>query len=574
MRTTVPLILCVLLRAVAANAQVPSTPGSPMPGPPVPRAQVPPRDNSAVPTGTARIRGQIVSADTGTPLRRATVRIAAGELRINRSVNTDAEGRYELAELPAGRYNIYVSRSGFVSLQFGQRRPFESGRPLDVGEAQTVEKIDFALPRGGVIAGRITDELGEPIAGIRMQAMRHQYLPNGQRQLMPGGAGFFNVVSNDLGEFRLYGLMPGAYIISGSSSDTMVMMPGAGAAASDNEGPGTTYYPGTLNTDEAQAVTVGLAEEAHASFAMVAAKMTKISGIVRSSSGKPVSNVTLSLRTRSGVGFSMRSGPGMGPDGSFSIGNLPPGDHWLEVVPRAGTDEGASVAITADGSDITGLVITTSPGATISGQVVFEGTSGPRPARIMVTPADPFGSSTMRGFDSTQGTIDQNGQFEIKGVFGRVLFAAAGEGFNPPPPGWSVKSVTFNGASITEAPLDISAVGSATGVEIVLTNRQTTLSGTVKSAQGAAADYTVVIFPETPRPAAVNARYVRVARPDQQGRFETKGLPPGDYFAVAVESLEQGGQWDPAFRKQVEPSAKRFRLTEGLSSTIELTLTQ
>ena len=545
-----------------------------MPGPPVPRAQVPPRDNSAVPTGTARIRGQIVSADTGTPLRRATVRIAAGELRINRSVNTDAEGRYELAELPAGRYNIYVSRSGFVSLQFGQRRPFESGRPLDVGEAQTVEKIDFALPRGGVIAGRITDELGEPIAGIRMQAMRHQYLPNGQRQLVPGGAGFFNVVSNDLGEFRLYGLMPGAYIISGSSSDTMVMMPGAGAAASDYEGHGTTYHPGTLNADEAQAVTVGLAEEAHASFAMVAAKMTKISGIVRSSSGKPVSNMTLGLRTRSGFGFSMRSGPGMGPDGSFSIGNLPPGDHWLEVVPRAGTDEGASVAVTADGSDITGLVITTSPGATISGQVVFEGTSGPRPTRIMVTPADPFGSSTMRVFDSTQGTIDQNGQFEIKGVFGRVLFAAAGEGFNPPPPGWSVKSVTFNGASITEAPLDISAVGSATGVEILLTNRQTTLSGTVKSAQGAAADYTVVIFPETPRPAAVNGRYVRVARPDQQGRFETKGLPPGDYFAVAVESLEQGGQWDPAFRKQVEPSAKRFRLTEGLSSTIELTLTQ
>ena len=244
MRTTVPLILCLVMCAGAARAQIAPIPGTPMPGPPAPRTQLPPRDNSATPTGTARIRGQIVSADTGTPLRRATVRIAAGELRINRSVNTDAEGRYELAELPAGRYNIYVSQSGYVSLQFGQRRPFESGRPLDVGEAQTVEKIDFALPRGGVIAGRITDELGEPVAGIRMQAMRHQYLPNGQRQLVPGGAGFFNVVSNDLGEFRLYGLMPGAYIVSGSSSDAMVMMPGAGAAASDYEGHGTTVLSG------------------------------------------------------------------------------------------------------------------------------------------------------------------------------------------------------------------------------------------------------------------------------------------------------------------------------------------
>ena len=89
---------------------------------------------------------------------------------------------------------------------------------------------------------------------------------------------------------------------------------------------------------------------------------------------------------------------------------------------------------------------------------------------------------------------------------------------------------------------------------------------------GPVTDYTVAIFPEAVREGMVNARYVRVARPDQQGRFETRGLPPGDYFAVAVESLEQGGQWDPAFRKQVEPAAKRFRLTEGLSSNIELQL--
>ena len=115
------------------------------------------------------------------------MRVSAAELRVNRSVNTDAEGRYEFSELPAGRYNIFVTRSGYVSLQFGQRRPFESGRPLDVRNAQIVEKIDFALPRGGVIAGRVTDELGEPLAGVRMQAMRYQYLPNGQRQLDAGG---------------------------------------------------------------------------------------------------------------------------------------------------------------------------------------------------------------------------------------------------------------------------------------------------------------------------------------------------------------------------------------------------
>jgi hypothetical protein len=83
-----------------------------------------------------------------------------------------------------------------------------------------------------------------------------------------------------------------------------------------------------------------------------------------------------------------------------------------------------------------------------------------------------------------------------------------------------------------------------------------------------------VTFPDRLKEGALPARFIRVLRPDQQGRFETRGLPPGDYFAVAVEALEQGGQWDPEFRKRVEPSAKRFRLTEGQTATVDLQLIQ
>ena len=97
-----------------------------------------------------------------------------------------------------------------------------------------MDRIDFSLPRGGVIAGRITDELGEPMAGVRMTALRYRYLPSGERQLIPfNPGGMFNIVTNDLGEFRIFGLMPGAYVVSADPDDGgFISTPGGGRHAS------------------------------------------------------------------------------------------------------------------------------------------------------------------------------------------------------------------------------------------------------------------------------------------------------------------------------------------------------
>ena len=543
---------------------------------------MPPRDGTATeaPTGTGRIRGRVVAADTGAPLRRAQIRLSAAEVRVNRSATTDVEGRYEFADLPAGRYNVSVSRSGFVSLSFGQQRPFEQGRPLDLGNGQQADKIDFALPRGGVIAGRVTDELGEPLAGVRVQAMRYQYLPNGRRQLTPVGGGFFGTpATNDLGEYRLFSLMPGTYVVSATPADTMVMMPagpaGPASISAPDDGHGITYYPGTINVDEAQSITVGLADVANASFALVPQRMTRITGVVRNSQGKPFATA-LTLRTQTGGGMSMRMLAMSGVDGRFTASNVPPGEHSIEVSPRSGEEESASVAITAGGQDIADLVITTSPGVSMSGQVTFEGAApAEKTLRVNATSPDPGAPGPMRIFDNTQGVIDEKGRFQLRGLSGRVMFTVFPFAPMAGPLPWFVKSVIFNGENITDVPLDVAAITDGSTLQIVMTDKQTTLAGTVRDGRGQAVlDYTVAIFPEQLREGAMPGRYTRVVRPDQQGRFETRGLPPGNYLAAAVESLEQGGHWDPAFRKRVEPAAKRFRLTEGQAATIDLTLTQ
>jgi hypothetical protein len=180
-----------------------------MPGVPMP--QMPPRDNAQPATpGTATLRGRVVAADTGQPLRKAQVRIFAAELRENRMATTDADGKYEFKELPAGRYNVSASKGSYVVLQYGQQRPFEAGRPVEILDRQTVEKVDFALPRGGVITGRILDEFGEPLADAQVAAQRYQNM-GGRRRLVPAGR---PAMTNDIGEFRLFAIPPGQYYLS------------------------------------------------------------------------------------------------------------------------------------------------------------------------------------------------------------------------------------------------------------------------------------------------------------------------------------------------------------------------
>src|SRR5207244_9559448 len=156
--------------------------------------QLPPRDQTGgnatgdQAAGTAIIRGRVVSSDNGTPVRRAQVRAQSGELRANRLVSTDANGRFEFKDLPAGRWTLTASKAGFMTLRYGQKRPFEAGSPIEIADGQLMERADFALPKGAAITGRIFDEFGEPVASARVQVPRYQTVQR-QRALHAARAG-------------------------------------------------------------------------------------------------------------------------------------------------------------------------------------------------------------------------------------------------------------------------------------------------------------------------------------------------------------------------------------------------
>ena len=103
-------------------------------------------------TGTGRIRGRLVASDTGTAVRRAQVRISSSDIMPKTAI-TDAEGRYEFKDLPASKFTISASKPGFVTMNYGQKRPFESGTTIELAEAQSLDKADIAMPRGSDAVG-------------------------------------------------------------------------------------------------------------------------------------------------------------------------------------------------------------------------------------------------------------------------------------------------------------------------------------------------------------------------------------------------------------------------------------
>ena len=587
------LSVALLVAAVATNALAQqSGPGpagggqGPLPGGRGGRfGGMPPRDNMPAPTGTARISGRVVAADTGSPIRRAQINVNSREAQFNRSVTTDSEGRYEFASLPAGRYRLFVEKAGYVTLEYGQARPFEAGKPLDIAERQALEKIDFSLPRGSAITGRITDEFGDPITDVQVEALRYQFL-NGERQLVNAGR---SAQTDDLGAYRIFGLMPGDYVVRASMRRNM---PGGPRDADvDPMGYPGTYYPGVTDVSQAQTVTASLGQELSSiAFALVPARLSRISGTVMGSDGRPLPGAMVMIRARNsgGVGALRMNIVNGGsnqvrPDGSFQLANVPPGDYVLDVQQRPQNIrslqdinlsqlEFASMPVSVSGGDIDNLTIVTSPGVTVSGRVAYQGQGAPKTAQSMqVVAVPPSGGSSPIGMLLNAkalggGRVGQDSTFELRGIAGPQMLRMQGV-----PAGWMLKSITLDGTDITDGVYDFKPGVNVTGIVVTITDRVTDLTGAVRDPRGQpVTDYVLVAFAEDTKLWGPQSRYVQTTRPNQNGTFSIKGLPPGRYLAAVVPALENGLQNDPALLEQLRPRARGFSLSDGQMLNLNL----
>jgi hypothetical protein len=328
-----------------------------------------------------------------------------------------------------------------------------------------------------------------------------------------------------------------------------------------------------------------------ADFSLVPVRLAKVSGIVIGSDGKPLEGAALTLAspTRDLSGLLGMNSARTARDGSFTINSVPPGEYSLQargvqvitstqgdnmMVFRAtaigggGDGEFGSTPVSVGGEDVANLMLVTSKGAVATGRVIFDGT---RPnsitaLRVMSAAIDADGP----GVGGGSASVKDDGAFELKGLAGPRLIRMANL-----PPGWTLKSVKVNGTDITDSGADFKPGDAVSGVEIELTQKVSSVAGTVTAADGSLLkDYTVVVFAESPELWRMPmTRWVSGTRPEQDGRFKMPNLPAGTYYAIAVDYLPQGEWGDPELLDRLRPKAKRFTLTEGAAQTLDLRLT-
>jgi len=577
---TVALALVVAAMSTSALAQGgPGGQGPPQGAGPAGRGQRPARAQTApadAPKGTSVLRGSIVAADNGSPIRRAQIRVNAPDARESRVAITDAQGRFEIKELPAGRYTMTASKGGFVALQYGQRRPTESGTPIELGDGQTIDKLSIALPRGSVLGGRITDEFGEPVANASVTALRYVYA-GGARRMTPAGQNARDS-TDDQGHFRLFGLPPGEYFVSAT------LRTGFEATDPSGENPGyaATYFPGTANVTEATRVTLAVGQEnTNVSFGLIATRLVRVSGQVLSSDGTPAANgnvLLLSAGTNGRPGQAFQQGGNAGRidrTGAFRLTNVAPGRYQVQARLSANGQiagrefELARMDLTVGTDDVEGLTLVTSPGASVSGTIISDTGEPfdfkPQQLQIAARPASPDTPAIGGGPGGTR--VGDDWSFSLRNITDPVLVRIGGS------QAWSLKSVAINGQDITDTPTEFPQGQSVTGMQIVLTKKISTLTGQVTDSKGTPVlDATVVVLPSDEKLWTYQSRFIKAARPDQDGKYRVSTLPPESYLVVALQGLEDGQAGDPDFLATVKDLATKLDLGEGESKAVDVKL--
>ena len=473
------------------------------------------------------ISGHVYSASTGAPLKKAEVLLAGPAVNGRTggaSATTDAEGVFRFDHLSTGLYTAITDRNGYL----------HTTARVYCGATDVVIKM---LPQG-MIYGRVIDDDGEGFGHANVSVYSRTWM-RGQRQLQV----VQNTNAQADGSFVLGNLMPGNYYLSARGNTR----PPNGQAFVDS------FFPNTTDMQTAAPVSVAAGTDVRGVELRVRmARVYKVRGKATNQNGEPVTGVPLMLvHTVGGNRGSMSNAVARG--GAFEFQNVVPGVYAIESLPFRGPESASMTAylpVTVGEGDVEDLRVTLSPGAEISGTVKLGEVAFSQHLFVNLQPSNGVGVDI--------NTQVKDGAFTLRGVAPTTYRVT----IQNLPNGYYVQAIRFAGRDVHRE-VDLSAGGGG-ALEIFLSDKPASISGTVRNSDGEPVPDTTVNAWSKDDPD------IRTARTDASGHFNLRNLAPGEYRAIAWEAIDRGVIENPAFRASFENQAAVVTLQEGSQETTDL----
>jgi hypothetical protein len=543
------------------------------------------------------------------PVRQAIVTVSGSELPSGQSAMTDDEGRYVVERLPAGRYAVTARKPGYLPGLHGAKGPGRPGVALVLAAGAHLTDVAVAMTRGAAISGTITDPQGRPAAGMVVRAIRLS---------AAGGSPTTSVLgrSDRHGRYRIFGLVPGDYVISAAWSltditrdvtvrtsaeiDAVLTALDKGQPVSAAGSPGIerperpqtiapVYHPGVVDQARATVVPVSAGEDrTDVDVQMTLARTANVEGVVTSPWGSRA-DVALTLLPR-GRDLVATAVPRTRPDadGRFVFRDVSPGSYTLEARTvavsgsakgTAGSGQGgegdvlwARTDIDVDGEDVSSVALFMRPALHLAGRVIFR---GPLPSptldlsRGRVSAVNTSDEGIRRRATSGVGTglalpiapVARDGSFRLDGLTPGSYEIR----FDQAPAGWSLRSAIMAGIDVLDTGFLIDT-DTTRLPEIVLTftNRRTTLSGVLQVAStDDPSSFFVVVFPAERALWRPDSRRVKTTRVDAEGSWQAGDLPPGDYLLAVTSDFVPDDLLVAPFLERLAEAARKISLAEG-----------
>jgi len=531
-------------------------------------------------TGTAVIGGLLLNGDpTPAPVRRALVTLSGSTLSFDLLTSTDESGRFAFAGLPAGRFIVSVSKTGYVRDSYGSHQPGGAGSPVVLAANERID-LKMTMTRAAVIAGSVRLPNNAPTSSLRLQLLKYG-LVNGQRRLVSARGGAYGV--GDDGSYRLTGLVAGEYVVVASvwntGSEEMRLMDAEAAAKGplSRVGFAPTFYPGESDPGRALPVLVRAGEEKSGiDFTLRLVPTSRLDGRIVGPEGKPPAVVQATLTDATAI---PRPSISVKPaaDGRFSVTGLAPGRYQLSVraattaapAGRGGTPPlplWANSEFEFNGNDQSDVVVTLQPGRTVSGRITFEPGSTPAPSSF---------AFLQIGLEETQSQAvrptswwtfaNEDGTFTIAGVPpGRHRFLVRATPDNRSLGAWIPKAALADTRDLLDDLAVVEADRDLTNIAVSFTDRPAEIAGVLLDSSGKPApEYFIVAFSADRRYWIDGSRRATSIRPGRDGSFKWTGVPPGDYYLAAVTRIETGQLGDVSFIESLIPTSVKVSVKEG-----------